>query len=314
MADKRERRLSSLLKESRRLARSKRRRLAPSAQAELAALHAAAKEALGSGDPSRVDGALQALEAAFLRYLAPHRKSRLRGYAEVVVVAAVLAWVVRGGLVETFRLSTAAMAPTLLPGDLVVVTKAAYGFHLPGLGRLGATGAPARGDVVLFTDPRRQGALALQRVVGIAGDEVEVRERVLSVNGVAQDRLPMVERYEYWNHRGDLDYWHPQTGSVWWEALDGKRYATLTSRLPTLEATTGPFVVPEGHVFLLGDNRDQADDGRAGGGWFLPLENLEGRAAWILLSWGPGGWAPWGERGLRFGRTLLRVDRSLPGG
>lgn len=316
MADKRERRLSSLLRESRRIARRRRRKLPASAQAELAALHAAAKEALAASDPARVEGALQGLEEAFLRYLAPHQKSNLRRYAEVLAVAALLAVIVRGSLLEAFRLSSAAMAPTLLPGDVVLVSKATYGLRLPGWElHLSEPALPGRGDVILFADPRREGALALQRVVGLPGDEVELRERVLHVDGQAQARIPGPERFEYWNHRADLDYWHPQSGSVFFEVLGGREYATLSSRvLFASESSDGPFVVPEGHVFVLGDNRDHADDGRAEGGWFLPVDHVRGKVSWILTSWGPGGWWPWGERGLRWERSLLSVERALPQG
>lgn len=311
----RRQRLTALLAESRGLTRRKRKKLSAPALAELAALQGAAKEALASGDPLRIETAFRSLEEAFLRYLLPLRKSRARRFAETLAVAVTLAATTRFALVEPYWIPSGSMAPTLLPGDVVLVTKPSYGIRLWRGGREILPGRlPERGDLILFADPRDAQRRLVQRVVGLPGDVVEIVEQELRLNGEGQRRRASLDRFEYWSYRDDLAYWHPQSGAVWVEELDGRPHATLHSRLlPTPRPSDGPFHVPPGHLFVLGDNRDRADDGRSGGGWYLPVENVLGKVWRVGASWGPGGAWLWGDEGLRFDRLLRAPDARLPG-
>ena len=105
-----------------------------------------------------------------------------------------LALLARGFVVESFRIPSGSMAPTLLAGDHVFVWKLAYGLRVPFTRlRAVALGAPRRGDVVVFEDPRDPSRDLVKRVVGVPGDVVELREQVLYVNGVRQPRTPAGE-------------------------------------------------------------------------------------------------------------------------
>lgn len=308
--------LEALLAETVRLARRNRRRLDPHVLAEIAALQAEARSALQAEDPARIARAREALAAAAGRHLEPLRRSFAREIAQVALLAAALAIAVRLFVVETWRIPSGSMVPTLLPGDLVLVLKFAYGLRLPGGHVLVEGPAPERGDLILFDDPRGGGEVLLKRVVGVPGDEVTLVDGQLHLGGRPQPRALVDERFEYWNYTPELAHWHPQSASLWVEALGERRYATIASRLlPRPRPTEGPFVVPPGHVFVLGDNRDDSDDGRSDGGWFVPIASVRGSAALILASWGRGGWWPFGENGLRFSRVLRRPDAhaaSLP--
>ncbi|HWV38006.1 MAG TPA: signal peptidase I, partial [Vulgatibacter sp.] len=266
-ADKRSSRLAALLDESRRIVRTRGRRLGPNAVAELAALQVEAKNALASGDPARIELALQALEASARTHrLARLRKSLLREYLEVVALAALVALSFRAVVAETYRIPSGSMLPTLRPGDVVLVNKLAYGLRLPFLGAVGPTSSPQVGDVIVFLDPRAPGEVMVKRVAGVAGDRVELRDETVLIDGVPQDRALATPRFEFWNFRDDLRYWHPQTAALYVETLGGRRHATVHSRmLPSPRPDLGPFEVPEGSVFVLGDNRDDSDDGRSGG-------------------------------------------------
>lgn len=306
-----ERHLLELLSESKRLVRRGRRRLDPNAQAEIAAVLAEARGALASGEPSRIVQATAALEAASRLHLEPFRKALWREVLEVVAVALSLALLVRGSLAEAFRIPSGSMVPTLLPGDVVVVDKTAYGISLPFFGQVAPGRLPSMGEVVVFESPSHPGQAVIKRVAGLPGDKVEVVDETVYVNEEAQPRVLVVDRFEYWNFRDDLRYWHPESGHLYLEELGGRRHGTVHSRLlPRPRPAEGPFLVPDGHLFVLGDHRDDSDDGRSRGGWFVPLENVKGRASRILFSHGKQ--SPT-EEGVRFDRLWLAIDGTMAG-
>ncbi len=159
------------------------------------------------------------------------RKKRRAGFAEFLVtvfVAFVLVFgVVRPFVVEAFRIPSESMVPTLEVGDRVLANKFVYRF-----------GEPQRGDIVVFEDIEDDQTL-IKRVVGVAGDEIEVRNGTLLVNGEEQEEPYLNENL-------------PFTGSY------------------------EPTEVPEEHVFVMGDNRANSADSRMFGP--LPVENIEGEA------------------------------------
>jgi len=194
------------------------------------------------------------------------------------------------------------LAPTLLPGDHLLVWKPAYGVRLPFSGLvLWARPPPARGDLVAFRDPRPPGDVLVRRVVGLPGDLVELSEQVLHLDGVAQ---PREERGTFVDEvveapgapaRQDvcrrfretlsIAPLRPSGGGVG-EGGGTRQYDVLQCRRRRAGRGEGPFgpVLP-GHVLVLGDNRDRSDDGRVGG-WQVPLEAVEGRA--LLVGWSTG--------------------------
>ena len=224
------------------------------------------------------------------------------------------------------------MAPTLLEGDVVVVSRLAYGLRLPVVGfTLLPLAVPRRGDVVVLRDPRDPSLALVRRVIGVEGDVVELREQQLLVDGVAQARAAAGE-YSYAERdpaTGLLRHdtcrlvrellalgWlvappddNPQSHAEAWNRAAGAGvvgHAVLQCRRARPGRNQGPFgPVPRGHLFVLGDNRDRSNDGRDGG-WFVPVADVVGRVALVGWSWGPGGW--WFGQGAGQG---VRIDRLL---
>ena len=320
--------------DARRLARSRGKRLAKKVREEIGAAADEVDRAAEEGDAERLSPALHALDALWGEHLAGRAKPIWREYGEAIAVAVLLALVARGFVVEAFRIPSGSMAPTLLAGDHVFVWKLAYGVRVP-FTRLRAVslGAPRRGDVVVFEDPRDPAKDLVKRVVGVPGDVVELREQVLYVNGVRQPRAAAGEiayeersdetgapfedvcrRYRESLAKGELA--PPQgelegTAEASWQrgaAAGVATYDVMQCRRARLASREGPWgEVGPGHVFVLGDNRDRSADGRAGG-WQVPLENVKGRVEVVFFSWGVGGAWPRAGNGLRLERLFKPVE------
>ncbi len=179
-------------------------------------------------------------------------------FVKTILVLLALAIFLRGTVVEAFKIPSGSMIPTLRVGDHILVSKLTYGLRLPFVDKiLYRYGEPSRRDIVVFTrvdDPATQENESkdniIKRVIGIAGDVIEVKGNKLYVNKVLQN-----EPYARWERGGD------PIGNF------------------------GPRTVPEEHVLLLGDNRDQSRDSRFWKDPFLPLERLKGRALIVYWSW-----------------------------
>ncbi|MDB5469625.1 MAG: lepB [Caulobacter sp.] len=211
--------------------------------------------------------------------------------AKTVAYALLIALVLRIFLFQPFTIPSDSMEPNLLHGDYIIVNKFSYGYSKhsiplsPGLfkGRIFGS-KPHRGDIVVFKLPADNKTDYIKRVIGLPGDRIQVRGGVLYVNEKA---LPNVQVTR--NDAADMDRVRRQETSY-----DNKTYVTYAGAEYGYVNNTGVFLVPQGHYFMMGDNRDNSLDSRVepnyaaprqGGVGFVPAENLVGKAQIILLSW-----------------------------
>lgn len=245
------------------------------------------------------------------------KKSRSGGFSDtirVVIHALILAMIVRVFFYQPFNIPSGSMIPTLLIGDYLFVSKFSYGYSRysfpfsPDLfeGRVWAS-EPKRGDVAVFKLPRDNETDYIKRVVGLPGDEIQMVSGVLHINGKAVIRKRVddfIIRDAFGNVRRVAQYEETLPNGVKYPTLD------LTQR--GLGDNTGVYKVPEGHYFMMGDNRDNSTDSRATGKvGYVPLENFIGRAEIIFFSAGGDAafWEFWRWPGsIRWGRFFQLVD------
>jgi signal peptidase I len=244
--------------------------------------------------------------------LGPSAAGEARDLARTLVVALILATVVRSVLVQPFTIPSSSMEPGLVTGDYIVVSKYAYGWsraslplNLPmGAGRLFER-SPARGDVVVFRLPRDPAQVWIKRVVGLPGDAVQVRAGQVFVNGHAIDQTPL-------GFVRDHDAPQRRVLEVRETLAADRAYVTYDGGPDLPGDDTTVYQVPEGQYFMMGDNRDNSLDSRwpsEVGVGLLPAGNIVGRAEFVAASWRPGAGVlkPWTWLNLQWDRFLLRI-------
>ncbi|NGN40683.1 signal peptidase I [Mesorhizobium sp. CGMCC 1.15528] len=203
----------------------------------------------------------------------------------VIVQALLLALVIRTFLFQPFSIPSGSMRPTLLEGDYLFVTKWSYGFSRYSLpfgpdlfsGRIWGSD-PARGDVVVFKFPPNPSLDYIKRVIGLPGDKVQMKDGQLFINGTAvpREKVGEIDNPDITEVNRPVD--------VYRETLpNGVSYDTLDLTPNSIGDNTREFVVPEGHFFMMGDNRDNSTDSRFNVG-YVPAENLVGKANIIFFS------------------------------
>lgn len=193
----------------------------------------------------------------------------------------------RSFIAEPFKIPSGSMMPTLLVGDFILVNKFAYGLRLPVLGtKIVPVGEPRRGDVFVFRypnpdhDPKKEGLDYIKRVIGLPGDEITYRNKILYVNG---KEIPQTDIGPF---VGSGDEGRRMAGAeIHEEMLPGVEHQILESSL-LMPGREGTWRVPAGHYFAMGDNRDNSEDSRYWG--FVPEQNLIGRAFVIWMNWDSG--------------------------
>lgn len=187
-------------------------------------------------------------------------------------IAFVLFLLIRTFAVEAFRIPTASMERTLLVGDFLLVNKAVYGAQVPGTAmRLPAFGHPGHGDVMVFTPPHEPEKNYVKRLVGLPGDTLRMRDKVLFRNGE-------VVSEPYAQHGEPLDVFDPR---MRWQLDYLVRRSDRLDYRPTRD-NWGPLVVPEGRYFVLGDNRDDSEDSRYWG--LVDEQTLKGKPIVVYYS------------------------------
>jgi signal peptidase I len=219
--------------------------------------------------------------------------------------AIVLAFLLRAIVVEPFRIPSASMVPTLQIGDHIFVNKYVYGVKVPYVmkGKIGVR-PPGRGEVAVFQFPNNRDKDFIKRVVGLPGDEVEIRAGVLHINDQEVPRCK-VQEIEYEDRDPDTMKWEKDSGVLFLEHL-GDSYYTIMQNPYVYPTSWGPETVPEGKVFVMGDNRDHSYDSRSWGG--VPFDLIKGKAFLIWWSNGPR------SHPLRFDRMghMLGADPIMP--
>jgi signal peptidase I len=188
--------------------------------------------------------------------------------------------ILRSFIIEPFRIPSGSMLPTLEIGDFILVNKFSYGVRLPIVNtKIISTGEPKTGDVVVFRYPENPQIDYIKRVIGVPGDHITINNKILSVNGIPVERVPLGTYVPI--SGGDQG---EQVSERLRENLNGTQHDILI--VPNTLSPTGDVDVPAGHYFVMGDNRDNSRDSRFWG--FVPEENLVGKAVFVWLHWNIG--------------------------
>jgi len=229
-----------------------------------------------------VCGAILLVERLLLK-----RPTSVGSFARSAFPVLLIVLAFRSFLFEPFRIPSASMMPGLEEGDFILVNKFNYGLRLPVINtRIVATGAPRRGDVVVFRSTSGPPINLIKRLVGLPGDHITVRDNHISINGKPVALAPDGQ------YTGGFGF----TGAP----LEKETFGTadhLIMLAPNRYAADFDGTVPAGHYFFMGDNRNDSEDSRFARVGFVPEDHLIGHAIRIWMNWKIPGWPQLGRVG-----------------
>ncbi len=238
-----------------------------------------------------VDAAVK-VDNGFSAHLSRHKRNGMVEFVDSVWVVVLIALCIRFFLFESFRVPTGSMVPNIYIGDMLFVNKYIYGLRPPFTKwHFFRFKEPTRGEVVVFIYPENPSQDFVKRVIGLPGDTVKLEGRRIWVNGTEITR-ERVGEFTYIESRGGerKTDWYLETNQ------DGVKYPVIYTPgngndLGTMfdcKLCDNEFTVPDGSLFVMGDNRDVSLDSRFWG--FVPLDHLKGRASmiWFSVSMGEG--------------------------
>ena len=210
--------------------------------------------------------------AANREYKEPWYIDYSRSFFPVLLIVLVL----RSFIAEPFRIPSGSMMPTLLHGDFILVNKFTYGLRWPVLhNKFWENNQPKRGDVIVFRYPENPSLDYIKRVIGVPGDRIDYRYKTLHINGVEMKQVDLGQFFGKGrdNQMTGADRKQEDLVSLSHEMLIDKRRNSINKS----------WTVPDGHYFVMGDNRDNSNDSRVWG--TVPEENLVGKAFMIWMNW-----------------------------
>lgn len=232
------------------------------------------------------------------------------GFFKTLIIALICAGFVRSFFFEPFHIPSGSMKPNLLIGDYIFVAKYSYGYSRYSFpfgfdffeGRIWKT-EPKRGDVVVFRLPIDPRVNYVKRLIGLPGDKIQMRRGVLYIN---DEEVRKTSDGIFINEDADITI----EIKKFLETLPGGKTIVTIDQGVTPQDDTGIFEVPEGHYFMMGDNRDNSQDSRflthVG---YVPEENLVGRATIIFFSNSEPTWQFWTwPNSIRFSRLFQKVN------
>jgi signal peptidase I len=232
---------------------------------------------------------LQGAGGAPVREPLPVQEPLLVQYARSFFPVVLTVLLLRAFVLEPFRIPSASMMPGLVAGDYIFVNKFAYGLRLPLINtKIVPIGAPRRGEVIVFRLPSDPSIHFIKRLIGLPGDHVVVKDNRLTVNGAS---IPLKPGGAY---AGDHGFAGADLGL---EGMGSAQHVVMLAS--NRDAIDFDAVVPPGHYFFMGDNRNDSEDSRFPIVGFVPERNLVGHAVRIWMNWQVPGWPEWRRIGMK---------------
>lgn len=201
-------------------------------------------------------------------------------------IAIMIVLVLRSSIIEPYKIPSGSMIPTLFIGDHIFVNKLAYGLKVPFSDFVSDKPIfltdhkmPERGDVIVFKYPRDESVNYIKRVIGLPGETIAIRNKILYINDKQVKEIPHQDAAMLEGAENDFDR---ATLTLYMEELPGRTHPVLHYEHSFQGSDYGPITIPENSLFVMGDNRDRSADSRTWG--IVPLENVKGKAMFIWLN------------------------------